>query len=224
MRRCEVCRECAVSSTGALAEALRALMDAVPRVLRTTLPDGYFHVTSRGVNGCSIFRDDDDRRSFLAHMRTCVERYRWTLYALCLMTTHYHLVLHSTQPDLSRGLQRLQGGYAQAFNERHGRFGHLFADRFTARAIEGERYLHTACSYVVENPVRAGLCDSIEEWPWSHSRHHPRAAYPSSTPGSGTGLARHVPADLDLVDGRRSQASYPHALFLGNLRELEPLL
>jgi putative transposase len=151
-------------------------MGAVPRVLRTTLPDGYFHVASRGVNGCAIFRDDDDRRSFLANIQTCAERYRWTLHALCLMTTHYHLVLHSTQPELSRGLQRVQGRYAQAFNERHGRFGHLFADRFAARAIEDERYLYAACSYVVENPVRAGLCDSIDDWPWSHSRHHPRAA------------------------------------------------
>jgi putative transposase len=113
----------------------------MPRVLRTTLPDGYFHVTSRGVNGCSIFRDDADRRAFLAHLRTCAERYRWTLHALCLMTTHYHLVLHSTRAELSRGVQRLQGRYAQSFNQRHERYGHLFADRFAARAIEGQRYL-----------------------------------------------------------------------------------
>jgi REP element-mobilizing transposase RayT len=143
----------------------------VPRVLRTTLPDGYFHVTSRGVNGCAIFRDDGDRRAFLAHVRTCVERYRWTMHALCLMTTHYHLVLHSTRADLSRGVQRLNGRYAQGFNERHVRFGHLFADRFTSRVIESERHLHEACRYVVENPVRARLCDSAEDWPWSHSRY-----------------------------------------------------
>jgi putative transposase len=143
----------------------------VPRVPRTSLPDGFFHVTSRGVNGCAIFRNDDDRRAFLVGLRRCAERYRWTMHALCLMTTHYHLVLHSTQPELSRGLQWLLGRYAQAFNGRHSRFGPLFAGRFTARAIEGERYLRAACRYVVENPVRAGMCDSVEDWPWAHSRY-----------------------------------------------------
>jgi putative transposase len=143
----------------------------MPRVLRTTLPDGYFHVVSRGVDGCAIFRNDSDRRTFLVHLRTRSESHNWTVYALCLMTTHYHLVLYSTRADLSRGVQRLNGRYAQQFNERHVRFGHLFADRFTSRAIETEGHLHEACRYVVENPVRARLCDSAEDWPWSHSRH-----------------------------------------------------
>lgn len=47
---------------------------------------------SRGVDGCAIVRDDADRRMFLAHVRVCVERYDWVVQALCLMTTHYHLV------------------------------------------------------------------------------------------------------------------------------------
>ncbi len=144
------------------------------RVLRTTLRDGYFHVISRGVDGCEIVRDDVDRRMFLVHLRTTVEHYRWVVHAFCLMTTHYHVVLHSTRVELSRGVQRLNGRYAQLFNERHIRFGHLFAGRFTSRVIEGERYLHEACQYVVENPVRAGICDSAEDWPWAHSRHGSR--------------------------------------------------
>ena len=58
------------------------------------LPDGYFHVVTRGVDGCAIFRDNADRRDFLSHVRRSVERFDWTIHALCLMTTHYHLVLH----------------------------------------------------------------------------------------------------------------------------------
>jgi REP element-mobilizing transposase RayT len=142
----------------------------VPRVLRTLLPDGYFHVISRGVAGCDIFLDDADRREFLSHLRRCGEWVDWTIHALCLMTTHYHLVLHSTRVELSRGLQRLNGRYAQEFNERHGRFGHLFSERFTSMAIQDEEYLAQACRYVVENPVRAGICQSAEDWPWAHLR------------------------------------------------------
>ena len=143
------------------------------RVLRTTLPDGYFHVIARGVDACEIVRDDIDRRRFLVHLRDSVDRYGWVVHAFCLMTTHYHVVLFSTRAELSGGVQRLNGRYAQAFNRRPLRFGHLFADRFTSRVIEGERYLRDACQYVVENPVRAGVCDSPETWPWAHSRYGP---------------------------------------------------
>jgi putative transposase len=143
----------------------------MPRVPRTTLPDGYFHVISRGVDGCAIFRDNADRRAFLSYLQACTDRHSWIVHALCLMTTHYHLVVHSKRLDLSRGIQRLNGRHAQAFNERHGRFGHLFADRFTSRVIETERHMWEACRYVVENPVRARLCDAAEDWPWSHSRY-----------------------------------------------------
>ncbi len=143
----------------------------VARVLRTTLPDGYFHVIARGVDGCEIVRDDIDRRRFLLHLRDSVARYSWVVHAFCLMTTHYHVVLYSARLDLSRGVQLLNGRYAQFFNRRHLRFGHLFADRFTSRVIEGERYLHDVCQYVIENPVRAGVCDPAEAWPWAHSRY-----------------------------------------------------
>ena len=55
-------------------------------------------------------------------------------------------------------------------NRRHGRFGHVFAERFQARVIESEEYLYDACAYVAQNPVAAGLCDAPEDWPWSYRR------------------------------------------------------
>jgi REP element-mobilizing transposase RayT len=87
------------------------------------------------------------------------------------MGTHYHLVLEAERALLSRGMHRLNGLYAQSFNERHERRGHLFGDRFVSRVVEDERYLRAACRYVVGNPVRAGLCTQPEDWPWSASRY-----------------------------------------------------
>jgi REP element-mobilizing transposase RayT len=137
---------------------------------RSLLPDGFFHVTARGVDGCPIFGDDDDRRRFLELVAEVVERWRWRCHALCLMPNHYHLVVESLRRDLSSGLHRLNGVYAQGFNHRHARTGHLFGDRFHARTIESEEYLVAACLYVVANPVRAGLCAEAEDWPWARSR------------------------------------------------------
>jgi REP element-mobilizing transposase RayT len=137
---------------------------------RALLPDGLFHVYGRGVPERPIFLDDDDRHAFLALLDRAAASHRITIHARCLMTTHYHAVVGAACLDLSRGMQWLLARYATGFNRRHGRFGHLFAERFSTRAIEGEEHLHDACAYVLLNPVKAGLCDRIADWPWSFFR------------------------------------------------------
>ncbi|MBA3434144.1 MAG: transposase [Actinobacteria bacterium] len=141
------------------------------RIARTSLPDGLFHVASRGVCGTAIYVNDHDRRDFLGLLRRCAKTYGWTCHAYCLMTTHYHLVLGTRRAQLSRGLHWLNWRYASDFNARYHRYGHLFGNRFSARPIEDETYLFDACAYVILNPVKARLCERPEQWPWSFSRY-----------------------------------------------------
>ena len=114
-----------------------------------------------------IFVDDVDRLAFLRLLHDVVARRRWTCHAFCLMGTHYHLVVETELRQLSTGLHRLNGVYAQLFNRRHRRTGHLFGDRFHAWLVTDEQHLQATCAYVLENPVRAGLCASADRWPWS---------------------------------------------------------
>jgi REP element-mobilizing transposase RayT len=115
----------------------------------------------------AIARDDEDRRLFLALVAREVQREGWSVHAFCLMPNHYHLVVETALEQLSRGLHRLNGDLAQSFNHRHGRWGHLFGDRFAAFAVEDEQHLLTAAEYVLQNPVRAGLCARAADWTWS---------------------------------------------------------
>jgi len=142
----------------------------MPRAPRSCLPDGFFHVTARGVARTPIYRDDDDRRFFLHLAHRVMRVFGWDFYALCLMNNHYHLVIETPRELLSLGMHRLNGTYALAFNRKYGRWGHLFGERFAARTIHSEDYLVAVCAYVVQNPVRADLCDAPAEWPWSRSR------------------------------------------------------
>ena len=57
----------------------------MPRVRRTDLPDGFFHVTARGVDRCAIVRGDDDRVAFLRLLAATVARHGWRVHAFCLM-------------------------------------------------------------------------------------------------------------------------------------------
>ena len=155
----------------------------MPRVLRTSLPDGFFHVTARGVDGAAIVRDPRDGQLYVHLLARTIARYRWECHAYCLMPNHVHAVVDATQQELSAGVQYLHGTYALAFNRRHRRTGHLFGARFSSWIVETERHLSNACRYVYLNPVRAGLCARPEDWPWSGSGPRNEHLFPSDTPG-----------------------------------------
>ena len=137
------------------------------RLRRSDLPDGVFHVTSHGIGAAPIFRDDVDRLDFLNLLAIVADRFGWTIHAYCLMDTHYHVVVATTTAQLSAGMQALNGRYAQLFNHRHRRRGHLFEGRFRSWLVRDERHLEATCTYVLQNPVKAHQCATAAEWPWS---------------------------------------------------------
>jgi REP element-mobilizing transposase RayT len=138
----------------------------VPRVPRDQGP-GYFHVTTRGNNGRDIFHTAADRRVFLALLGRVGREREWVLQTWCLMTNHFHLVVETRHANLSAGMQRLNGLYAQWFNAWHLRTGHLFGRRFWAKRIDTETQLQATADYVIHNPVRAGLCTDPWDWRWT---------------------------------------------------------
>jgi REP element-mobilizing transposase RayT len=142
------------------------------RLPRSTFPPfGVWHVTTRGVERRRVFLDRGDARSFLAELWRAVDTHPLHVHALCLMPNHYHLVVECLRDALSRALHRVNGRYAEAFNAKYGRSGHLWGDRFALWQVRDEEHLREACEYVLQNPVRAGLCDRASDWRWSFSRY-----------------------------------------------------
>jgi putative transposase len=148
----------------------RAYGRCMTRPLRLCYENARYHVISRGTADAAIYADDLDRERFLVDLARTVERHDWHCHAYCLMTSHYHLAVETPRANLPAGMRQLNGNHASRFNERHGRHGHLFGERYRSILIEDERYLLSACRYVVLNPVRAGVCDHPEQWPWSSYR------------------------------------------------------
>ena len=140
------------------------------RQLRLEYPGALYHVTARGNNQQTIFQDDTDRLHFLTVFGREILQQQWRCYAYCLMGNHYHLLLETPEPNLSRGMGRLNGSYTQRFNWRHHRVGHLLQGRFKSLLVERESYLMELCRYVVLNPVRAGMVFAPQEWSWSSYR------------------------------------------------------
>ena len=142
----------------------------VARLPRNETEAGVWHVFARGVERRLIFLDDDDRRRYLRLLRGVVEQFRWHCLAYCLMPNHVHLLIETTQPNLGRGMHSLHGIYAQSFNERWTRVGHLFQSRFGSRAVRDDIGLMRVLPYITANPVAAGLCATPDEWEWSSHR------------------------------------------------------
>jgi REP-associated tyrosine transposase len=139
----------------------------MPRPPRDTAA-GIFHIFTHCVWGVpSLYRDDVDRLEFLRHLARVSSRTDLACMAYCLMGSHYHLIVEVDDGALPPSMHSLNLAYARAFNNRYSLRGHVQFDRYGSRRIYDEEDLLGRYAYVANNPVRAGLCTSAEEWPWS---------------------------------------------------------
>ncbi|MCK4530642.1 MAG: transposase [Candidatus Marinimicrobia bacterium] len=126
-----------------------------------------YHVLSRGNQGQPIFRDDEDRRIFLDIIGEASERFEIELHAYVLMENHYHILLKTIDPNLSKTMQWIGTTYTRRFNLRHGESGHLFQGRFKSIIVENDAYLSQLSYYIHRNPLRAGIVDRLGDYQWS---------------------------------------------------------
>ena len=117
-----------------------------------------------------MFRTVVDRLIFLRLLRNVAARFQWQCLTYCLMDNHYHLLVRTAEPNLGAGMHRLNGLYAQDFNRRHARSGHVWEQRYHSVLLEQEAHLAQAIGYIALNPVRSGICAQPEHWPWSAHR------------------------------------------------------
>jgi len=158
------------------------------RPLRIEYEAALYHITTRG-NACEkIFLTNSDCLEFLNVLSQVVSRFGWICHAYCLMSNHYHLLVETPSPNLSKGMQLLNGVYTQRFNRAANRSGHVFQGRFKAILVEKESHLLELARYIVLNPVRAGAARSARDWTWGAATAPPRdkPRLQSSSPLTGS--------------------------------------
>ena len=142
----------------------------MPRQARLDAPGLLQHVIARGIERREIFKDDQDRKSFLDRLATILEETQTQCYAWALIPNHFHLLLRTGPTPLSKVMRRIMTGYAVTFNKRHRRSGHLFQNRYKSVVCEEEPYLLELIRYIHLNPLRAGLVKDLKEldkYPWT---------------------------------------------------------
>jgi putative transposase len=137
------------------------------RAYRIDEPGLTYHVWANGVNSLSLFREPDDRDYAVQLLREEVELSSWTCLEYAVMTTHYHVLVRLRKPTLSSGFKRFNVRYAQYFNKKYSRRGHVFDARFQSKIADGRFSQLETARYIARNPLKAGMCDCAEEYPWS---------------------------------------------------------
>ncbi len=144
----------------------------MPRFARAIAVGCAHHITQRGTNREPVFFTNGDREVYLDWLKTSARQAQLRILAYCLMPNHIHLIAIPDESDsIAVALRRAHGRYAIYLNSRRGRTGHLWQNRYYSCALEGA-HLSTAFRYVERNPLRAGLAQQIEEYPWSSAAAH----------------------------------------------------
>lgn len=155
-----------------------------------------YHVVMRGVGRQLIFEDDGDRRALLEKLGKLSEEGCLTVYAWCLMSNHFHLLVEEGCEPIAATMKRLGVSYAMRFNLKTGHVGHVFQDRFSSEPVESDEYFLTVVRYIHNNPEKAGMC-ARDEYVWSSYREY------AGAPGiCDTSLL------LDMIGGPRRFAGF----------------
>lgn len=161
---------------------------------RPLQPETFYHVFNRGINGETIFKNEDNYRFFLLKYDKYICPIAET-YAYCLLNNHFHFLIRTKLEDevlkiynnpvrvenpnrvgktasqiISLQFSHLFNGYTQTFNKKNDRTGKLFELPFRRIEVGNDAYLSRLIYYIHANPQRHGLIDDFREYP--HSSYH----------------------------------------------------
>jgi putative transposase len=145
-------------------------MSRIARIVGAGYPH---HIVQRGNNRENIFLDRMDYEKYLFLLTKYSEEKEVSILAYCLMPNHVHLlVTPSREETLARMMQGVTLCYTQHFNRKTGRTGRLWECRYYSAVIDRDSYLWTVSKYIENNPVRTGISERPEDYPYSSARAH----------------------------------------------------
>jgi len=137
------------------------------RPLRIAYPNAWYHVMNRGRRAEKIFLDKLDYKVFVELLQETYESWNLQIAAYCLIPNHYHMLVRTPDGNISRAMRHINGVYTQRFNSRHQFDGQLFRGRYKSILVKGDSYLLQLVRYIHRNPLKAGLVEDMNAYPWS---------------------------------------------------------
>lgn len=143
-----------------------ATFPRMSRVHRHQQPGCVFHITSRTQGHKPWFREQL-RSSIAETIVDGVISAGAALIAFAVMPNHLHIILAQGQRTLGWTMQPLLRRIALLVHRTQGRTGHVFERRFRSKPCLDADHIRAAILYTHFNPVKAGLCSSVNEYRWT---------------------------------------------------------
>lgn len=140
----------------------------MPRKPREASSLNIYHIVIRGADRQVIFEEEDDYLKYLDFLSFYKNKYRFEIYAFCLMNNHVHLVIYTPFASLETIFRSLNSRYNAWYNRKYDRTGFLQEGRYYSEPINSMPSFLRCVRYVHLNPFRAGL-ETVpgEKYPWS---------------------------------------------------------
>ena len=137
------------------------------RLRRLVLSDRFFFVTCRLFPRRRVFLASEFARlARVIHERR--QKHGFLLTAWVFLPDHWQAILFPRFPaSISRVMESIKVGSTLHINAERKGSGHLWQPRFFDRALRSVKEYHEKVAYLHLNPVRAGLVQRAEDWPWS---------------------------------------------------------
>lgn len=127
-----------------------------------------YHVTGRANNREQFpGRQADLWKIFSSELIDISQKFNSRIHAFVLMPNHFHLMISTPKEDLGVTMQRFMAQITRKINRSTNRSGRIFGAKYYRSLINTEAYYDCALKYVYRNPVKAGLCFRVEDYPFS---------------------------------------------------------
>ena len=123
----------------------------MPRTARLKYNDCTYHIMIKSVGDMLLFKENSDKDKLLQLINRYQNKFGFSVYAYCLMDNHGHILVNSNGSDISKIMHGINQSYAQYFNRKYKRTGHVFGDRFKSKIVKDDRYLLTLSAYIHNN-------------------------------------------------------------------------
>lgn len=141
----------------------------MPRIPRKLFETNYFHVITQGINKSFIFKEEEEIKYYIKMMYELNKEYDLSIIAYCIMNNHAHILIQINKIEqLSKFMQRLNMKYGIYYNKKYNRVGFVFRNRYKSEGIYSKDHLYNCIKYIYDNPVKAGICKTASEYPYSN--------------------------------------------------------
>jgi putative transposase len=141
----------------------------MPRASRHYIPGYVWHITHRCHKKEFLLKFARDRRRWLQWLFEARKRYGLSVLNYAVTSNHIHLLVRDNggRDTIPKSIQLIAARTGQEFNQRKGRKGAYWEDRYHATAIETDEHLVRCLVYIDLNMVRAGVVEHPSEWAFS---------------------------------------------------------